>query len=462
MDLDSIPSDDEILSWIEEVYSYGIRRPAYDADQKAEQFALEQFRAVGLENVRAEPVELPYWEPEFAFLSVTGDSGSFEVPCFPLPHSSPMDRIDLPLLSYEENTDFSNHAVLMSHPLMRVPPTMLLGESVPEGLGKELLLELHTGGIMVDPGGTLQNSEQVLPFSPLVQFVMEPVIAAGGDAFIGVLEDYPGDSYQYYVPYDGVERPIPGVWIRCSDGRRIQDELSKGSVSISLEVRSKRHMVTSHNIVGELPGADEEWLVIGSHHDGPWSSAVEDASGISLVLAQASYWSKQPAAERPHHLIFLLNAGHMVGGAGCHGFIEQHRSMLDQIVLSIHLEHTANECHEVDGQVVPTGEPETRWFFTTQREELLRSVHNALKSEDLERSLIIPPDVFGDRPTTDGGAFHIEGVPLVNYLTAPFYLFDAMDTLDKIHKPSLSPITRAAIRIIEDTANVSAATMRGR
>jgi hypothetical protein len=51
-------------------------------------------------------------------------------------------------------------------------------------------------------------------------------------------------------------------------------------------------------------------------------------------------------------------------------------------------------------------------------------------------------------------------VPIVHHLAAPFYLFDAMDTMDKIHRPSLVPITRAAIRIIESTAGVSAAGMR--
>lgn len=75
-------------------------------------------------------------------------------------------------------------------------------------------------------------------------------------------------------------------------------------------------------------------------------------------------------------------------------------------------------------------------------------------------SLVLPPDVFGPHPTTDGKLFHTAGVPLVNYLTAPFYLFDAMDTMDKIHRPSLVPLTRATIRIIESTAGVAAAAMR--
>ena len=87
-------------------------------------------------------------------------------------------------------------------------------------------------------------------------------------------------------------------------------------------------------------------------------------------------------------------------------------------------------------------------------------MRDAIEAERLDRSLVLRPDVFGPHPTTDGGFFHLEGVPLVNYLTAPFYLFDAMDTLDKIDRASLVPVTRAAIRMVESTAGVSAATMR--
>jgi hypothetical protein len=201
--------------------------------------------------------------------------------------------------------------------------------------------------------------------------------------------------------------------------------------------------------------------VIGSHHDGPWASAVEDGSGIALVLAQAAYWSKVPREQRPHRLVFLLNAGHMAGGAGTKAFIAAHREALAQVVLEIHLEHAATEVVAgADGALVTTGLPEARWWFTTRLARLERAVREAIEAEGLERSLMLKPDVFGPHPTTDGGFFHLEGVPLVNYLTAPFYLFDAMDTLDKIHRPSLVPVTRATIRLIESTAGVSAAAMR--
>ena len=54
----------------------------------------------------------------------------------------------------------------------------------------------------------------------------------------------------------------------------------------------------------------------------------------------------------------------------------------------------------------------------------------------------------------------MEGVPLVNFLAAPMYLFDSQDTPDKIHEASLVPVTRAAIRIIDATAGKTAEQMR--
>ena len=51
-------------------------------------------------------------------------------------------------------------------------------------------------------------------------------------------------------------------------------------------------------------------------------------------------------------------------------------------------------------------------------------------------------------------------MPIVNFLAAPSYLFDAMDTLDKIDRDALVPLTRAAARIIGSTRGVSAGAMR--
>jgi hypothetical protein len=445
-----IPPEQRIYSCVRQVFAQGVRRPGYPADRWAEQFCLERFRDFGLENIRAEPVELSYWEPRLSSLTVRGGgSGAVEaldLPCFPLPHSAATPGLEAQLVPFDAQSP------------ERVKGSIALYEVSLMRSRHAMLASLATW--CYDPDATFADSVQVLPFGREIQAVMEPATAAGAVAFVGALTDYPSDSHDYYVPYDAVARPIPGVWISGSDGRRVRQMIAAGPVQARLTVESVRQTSTTYNVVGELPGSDEEIVIIGSHHDGPWSSAVEDGSGIALVLAQAEYWSGVPQEDRPHRLVFLLNSGHMAGGAGARAFIEAHQAELERTVLEVHLEHAANECVEEDGRLKPTGHPEARWWFTSRIAHLETAVRTAIEAEDLRRSLILPPTIFGPRPTTDGGDFHLAGVPIVNFLTAPFYLFDSQDTLDKIHRSSLVPVTRAAVRVIEYTAGKTALAMR--
>ncbi len=420
-----VPSEDCIFSWIEEVYRHGARRPGYPADRWAEEWAAEQFRAFGLENVRAEPVPLWYWEDRSASLIVEGGGGTLDVPCFALPHSTPADRLEAGLVAWDSGEPGAVKGAMALYGVQLNRP--------PHGV----LARLATWAY--DPDGTYENSAHALPFAREMMHVVEPAIEAGAAAFIGTLSGYPGNSYHYYVPYDAVERPIPGVWISGSDGARLCEMLAAGPCTARLRVDAVREQITCYNIVGELPGADDETVIIGSHHDGPWASAVEDGSGIALVLAQAAYWSRVPREERPHRLVFLLNAGHMAGGAGQATFVETHRDELDRCVLEVHLEHAAAEFSDEDGELRATGLPESRWWFTTRLAALEATVRGAIEAEDLRRSLILPPTAFGPKPTTDGADFHLAGVPLVHFLAAPWYLFDAADTLDKIHRAKPRP-----------------------
>jgi hypothetical protein len=433
-----VPRAAEMVGWIQTVCASGIRRPGYEADVWATDWAADLFREFGLDDVRLEPVELPRWEPHTWSLHA-GDE-SFD--CFPLPLSAPApDGIDAPIVA---DGDASGAIALETVTLNTFPQSFVRDR---------LALRVY------DPDEEFDELVQVLPFGRQMQLVMEPAIEAGAAGFVGIF-DAPWDSCDYYVPYDGVRRPIPGVWISRSSGERLKALIAQHETTARIVVDSTTQDVTTHNVIGTLPGASEEWIVIGSHHDGPWVSAVEDASGVALVLAQAKYWAAVARERRPHNMLFLLNSGHMVHGAGCRAFVDAHGDLLDRTVLAVHLEHTARECKGVDGKLVPTDDPEVAWWFTTRNDTLLDTVEDALRAEKLRRSVIMPPDVFGEFPTTDGGFLHLSGVPLVDFLAAPMYLFDSQDTPDKIHEPSLEPVTRAAIRIIASTNGVSAAQMR--
>lgn len=450
-----VPSGATLFGWVNEIYDQGIRRPGYPADQWAEEWCEAQFRELGLENVRAEPVTVRQWEPEEWSLTVTVDDGDpVELDCFPIPYGPPVSELEVELARFDagDSGDVDGKASLYKMSLLELPADVFLGAgSAPEDLSRRT----------VDPDETL-GEPHLLPFGPELMEVVEPSVDAGAEAFIGWLDNYPGDSHDYFVPYDAETRPIPGVWVNSSDGEWLDEQLRQsGSVRVRLIIESSNRQVTSYNVVGELPGADDETVMVGSHHDGPWSSAVEDASGMALVLAQAAYWSAQAPENRPHRLVFVLQAGHLSGGAGLARYIEDHRDELDEVVLQVHLEHAALEC-EVgeDGSVTPTTRPVPRWFFTSRAPQLEKAVVEALAAEEVHRSMLLAPDAIGEQPPTDGALYHQEGVPLVHFLAAPFYLFDKMDTPDKVDQDGLVPLTRATIRIIESTRDVAATEMR--
>jgi hypothetical protein len=450
-----VPAEETILGWIATVVEWGVRRPGYPADEWTEAFVADRFRELGLRDVRSEPVEVTRWEPAGWSLEVTGPDGlTTGVPCFPLPYAAPADALELDLAAFDaaDPGAVAGRASLYDVTLLRLPANVMLGSgSAPADLT----------GRAHDPEATLGRT-QVIPFGADIQAVMEPSIAAGAAAFVGVLAGYPGDSHRYYVPYDAVPRPIPGVWVSGGEGARLRSLLEAGPVRVRLTVRSEARPAETHNVVGDLPGADDEVVMIGSHHDAPWASAVEDGSGIALVLAQAAYWAARPQEQRPHRLRFVLQGGHMAGGAGLHAYIAAHRAELDRVVLEVHLEHAALEFDETGpgGAPEPNGMPVPRWWFTSRIPALESAVAGALAAEHLRRSMVLAPDAFGPQPPTDGGHYHTAGVPIVNFLTAPWYLFDEADRMDKIDRAGLVPLTRAAIRIVASTAGVSAAAMR--
>jgi hypothetical protein len=436
-----LPDPATMMGWIEEIVAQGIRRPGYAADQWIEPWLLDHFQRLGLADVRLEPVALPYWDSQLAQLTLVPDGTRFTG--FALPHT-------MPGTVEAELADFKGGALEA-----RIAVRQIELSTYPQALIRGLATAVH------DPANEFDTLVQTLPFHAEQNNVMDSTVAAKASGFVGLLTGVPRDTRDYYVPYDAVERPIPGLWLTGSDGRQLLARMAAGPLQARLEMTADRHPITSHNVIGTLPGNSDEWVIIASHHDGPWASAVEDGSGTSLVLAQATHWAAVPQSQRPHNLLFLLSAGHMAAGAGTQAFIAAHPDLLNKVVLQIHLEHVARRC-EPDGAggLTVTDDPEVRWWFTSKNPMLQATVQAALVEADLRRSMILPPTAFSAMPPTDGAYFYPAGVPLVHFLTAPMYLFDSRDTIDKVHQPSLLPLGQAVVQIIQSTAGVTAAAMR--
>lgn len=137
-----IPDEDQIFSWIENVFSQGVRRPGYQADRWAETFCAEEFRRFGLVNVRLEPARLIYWEPRSLSLRVLTESEEIEIPCFPLPYSAPTEEIELELVPYDAKSKkaIKGRAALEEVKLMQQAPTAPVTRTHPLNLAASLAI----------------------------------------------------------------------------------------------------------------------------------------------------------------------------------------------------------------------------------------------------------------------------------------------------------------------------------
>ncbi|TJY60003.1 hypothetical protein E4T66_12535 [Sinimarinibacterium sp. CAU 1509] len=441
-----------VMDWIEQIEKQGHRRPGYSADEWTEHWLRDRFNEFGLQDVQLDPIDVVRWEPQQWSLQVWHENDAdhvLELASWPVPLSANAEALEGELLLSQGPGPHTAGKIavvgleLLSWPQRRIRDTVATWA--------------------YDPAGEFDTLTQVLPMSVRFQKIMDPEIAAGAIGFIGIL-DFPWETDRYYNPYDAQSRSIPGLYLSHTNGERLKAFMAEAPTRARISLQRKQTSATSHNVTGSLPGRSDDWVVIGSHHDGPWNSAVEDASGTALVLAQAYYWSQLPREMRPHNMLFLLNGGHMSGGAGLLHMADSRKDFLQQrVVTEIHLEHAAREARAADGKLVPTDKPEVRWWFTSFIPRLEQSVARAICKENLERSLIMPVEGFpspeSKHPPTDAAFFH-PLTPIVSFLTAPMYLFDPADRLNMVHEDSLLPLTRAVIDIVNDLDDVSAAAIR--
>src|SRR5690606_2778316 len=131
------PGDDRILAWIEEVYAQGVRRPGYPADRWAEAWCQEQLRALGLEDVHAEPLTATTWEAtSWSLVAIAGDVVR-ELDCHPVPYAAPADGLEVELARFDpaDPAAVAGRAALEEVPLARLPADFFLrGGSAPEDL----------------------------------------------------------------------------------------------------------------------------------------------------------------------------------------------------------------------------------------------------------------------------------------------------------------------------------------
>ena len=132
----------------------------------------------------------------------------------------------------------------------------------------------------------------------------------------------------------GEERKVLCAMIHCSDGVKL---VKKNVKTIRLEVEQREYDGESHNVIAELPGKKEEWIVLTAHYDTTSLShgAYDNMSGCAGLLGIMEYMKDK---ERNYGLRFVFCGSEERGLLGSKAYVEDHEAELEKIVFNINLD----------------------------------------------------------------------------------------------------------------------------
>jgi hypothetical protein len=441
-----------MMEWIKEMSGFGPRRAGSPAGHKNEDFLMEQLMNFGLEAVHKESIPILYRETNKALLELDDGEGFKPLMAQWIPFSAytPEQGIEGKLVYADprknlQGGDWKGKIVLtdISFPLLDV----------------KLIAKFSLG--QYDPDGTMLDINHPATWVRINWHFYKKAFEKGAIGFIGILKDQPGGSYRMYAPYgfrekDILDKPLPGFWVSRNDGPRLRELAKKGMTRVRMIHTGEHLSETTNNILGEIAGQNDEIVILHCHHDSPFKSPVEDASGCAVVLALARHFAKERDNKRK--ILILFTAGHFYGSLGTRTFIQRHlKDIVPKVALEITIEHIAKEAIEnSEGELVFSGKPEGTGIFVPFNKGVINAVLESIKKNYVDRSFLLPPEgPLGDYPPTDGGDWYEVGVPLINIISNPVYLLNEEDDLEGVMQERLPKVAGAVSDIIRKTDNMS-------
>ena len=386
-------------------------------DQLTTDWVFNQFQEIGLADVRKQAFTLkPTWYPESwkAEVTINGQTTSL-VSAFPITGSK------------------------------GTPPKGISAEAVWVGLGnaadiqgRDLKSKAALIYSMVTPGGRSHSASW--------NGAMRRVNDAGA-ALIFIIMGFPGNTLSNPCGADGTHAPT--FTLSSDEGDLLREALENStnvSIKLQADIIEKQNLKTS-NVWGILPGSSDENILLMAHTDAFFEGAMDNASGIAMMLEIARHYAAIPREKRRRNLIFLTTPDHHHGMTG----VKWVRDNFDftKTALIINCEHPSQTMlYYINAGIMTSNAISARRWYVGGSAQLKNIVTATLKEFGV--TLYAQPELQA------GGELS------VLYKKAPcFHIIDhiiyhtTMDTSELVPAWGMEAATRAFLKII-DSANTMA------
>ena len=135
----------------------------------------------------------------------------------------------------------------------------------------------------------------------------------------------------------------PGAFMGYREGNTVKELIGRGEtvrVKMQVDVEYRDGLKTA-SIFGTLPGTTDEDIYVLAHLDGYFEAALDNASGISVMLTLAEHFAARPQSERRRNIIFVGTAGHHARSPGSRWMHDNRDTALANAALMINCEHVS-------------------------------------------------------------------------------------------------------------------------
>ncbi len=423
----------QLKQWHEELDALGMRSTGSPVHEHYIDVLISRLTEVGVSQVHVEPVPLVKWTAQRWALELGRESGGGPIATasyIPYSGRTTADGISGPL-AYLRPGDTPPAGSLSGKIAVLEVPSSPVAYSTMEGIsyGK------------YDPQGLIVPTEEYSrPWGGVSDLIaiLDTLPAAGAIGCIGVIDLPVAGAHGSYYPYDGTIRHVPGVFVDASVGAHLR-ALATAAATVRLTLTASIEPFVSRNVLGLIPGASDELVLLNSHTDGP--NAVED-NGPNTIVAISQYLCRLPRESLPRSIMVSYTTGHFHGGIGQVTFAREHlETTLPRTACAMTLEHLGSlEWNEdARGEMALTGEPELGVIFVPENRAMVDASLSALERAQAGPALVLRPYVSAPG-SPNGYGWPGEGTQLwsdghvmtMNYITGPTYLLNwGIPTLKK-------------------------------
>jgi hypothetical protein len=424
----------QLLEWQRELDALGLRATGSAVQEGYVDVLRDRLERIGVRELHFEPVPHRRWLADSWSLHTYSAGGTTAVPTasyIPYSGGTPPPGVEGPLVEVDPSKPLQTGSLRGKVALFSLPLTPLTYGA----LGALAYTSYDPARILKPNAPYARAWISIATLIPM----LDNLVRADAAACVCVLDLPPDAAHGAYYPYDGVMRPVPGLFADRTTGAQLSAAAAAGAQA-KLVLRSRTDHVLTRNLIGLIPGASSELMLLHSHTDGP--NAIED-NGPNAIVAISQYLARLPRASLPRTVMVVLTTGHFAGGAGVKAFVERHRhTTLRRTAAALTLEHLgALEWNPVPGgnRSRLTGHLEAGTVFAPETSALVDAAYSAIRRAHDDPSSVLRPYVSAPG-SPDGHGWPAEGtqlwtmgaIPTANYITGPTYLLNwGIPTLDK-------------------------------